>query len=48
MKPSKDIAAGLGPDAHRRPWTAPSTRRLATSAAEANPAGSADGFEFLS
>lgn len=48
MKPSKDIAAGLDPDAHRRPWTAPITRRLSTSDAESNPAGLIDASEQLS
>jgi hypothetical protein len=50
MKPEESPAgtAVSDTDAPRRAWTAPSTRRLATSAAETNAAGLVDDTEALS
>lgn len=47
MKPSQSSAVPNA-GAPRRSWVAPRTRRLATSAAEANAAGSFDAAELLS
>ena len=49
MKSADEIAAAAANAGRpRRPWTAPSTRRLAISAAESNVAGSFDAAEQLS
>jgi hypothetical protein len=48
MKPTEDIAAGVPAQAPRRPWKAPSARRLATSAAETATATNTDDTEALS
>ncbi len=48
MKPAEDIAAGVNAGTQRRSWTAPRARRLATSAAESNAAGSFDAAEQFS
>jgi hypothetical protein len=48
MKAVKDSAAVTDSGIPRRPWTAPGTRRLMTSAAEANAAGGPDATELLS
>lgn len=48
MKPVEDVAAVANTDATRRPWTAPSTRRLTTSAAESGSTVSFDATELPS
>ena len=48
MKRAEDIAAAANADAALRAWTAPKTRRLATSAAEAGDTISFDGVEIPS
>ena len=48
MQPIEVIVAVANRGATRLPWTAPKTRRLATSAAESNAAGSFDASELLS
>jgi hypothetical protein len=50
MKPDEDVRAAALPacDKLRRPWTAPSTRRLRTSAAEVGSGTDLDGVEVFS
>jgi len=48
MKSAEDTAAVADTDNPRRTWTAPSARRLATSAAEAGDTTSFDGIEIPS
>lgn len=50
MKRDEDVvtAAVVTSGVQRRPWTTPSARRLATSAAESNAAGTFDAMEALS
>lgn len=48
MKAIKDSAAIADTGTPRRSWTAPISRRLATSGAESNPAGSFDAAEQFS
>lgn len=48
MKSDNGVAAVVNACAPRRPWTAPSARRLAISAAESGGATSVDGVELLS
>lgn len=49
MKSVENNAAAIAKTGvSRRAWTAPETRRLSTSTAEANPAGSFDASEQFS
>ncbi len=48
MKPAEDVAAFANSGAPRRAWTAPITRRLATSAAESGDTIAFDATELPS